>query len=531
LVAFDTPRVRRLLSSSYPQHSIIPLLTSSELIARLRAEGLSEENARQVIRRNARGGEVWRSERLRLPKDERLFARAATVRTPDFYQAVGRKLLETKRRGLGRCLEALGARQALHKVDLMRLLAVSPEAANESGNSTKRLYEQELAGLEEIGVEVAQRGTALESVVAPFRADFTPKDELATRAAAAVRKEALLARILVERLRRQNMFSWNRVELPEPEQPYTVFNGQIFSSFGFSYLSPLVRWKVGETRPTPCPVLIDSYQGLCVLSHVRSFVQRIERATIRGGSHLRALGVIAARDFQREAWTEARREGLMTVSIRQMFGDEALEAMVLVEELIHDLGKDGPPNSAEGKFEHFSELLDDLKTNPVVGTLRSIGFEALAGLVIQAQGYEQVELGRIVPWEKTKRDIDVFGFRGEGDELRVIECKAYHKKKSVPAEDVTKFFTETLPALKRRLREQGRAFSTCKAELWTTGPLGREAREKLHALSPPKADKWKLLHRDDVERILPRSIKKRATELLNAIALEESEGEAELQEV
>src|SRR5262249_21740057 len=155
-----------------------------------------------------------------------------------------------------------------------------------------------------------------------------------------------------------------------------------------------------------------------------------------------------------------------------------------------------------------------------VAILRSIGFEALAGLVLRSQGYEGVELGRIVPWDETKRDIDVFGFRGEGDELRIIECKAYHKKKSVPADEVMKFFTETVPALKKQLRAQGKHFSVCTAELWTTGPLGREAREKLHSLSPPKGDTWTMLKGDDVHDLLRRAVKKRATEMLDAIAME-----------
>lgn len=506
------------------------VLTSSELIRCLKATGLSDDNARQLIRRNAARGQVWRSERLRLPKDERLFANEASVHTPGFFRAVGAKLLETNRRGLARCLQALGVCQALHKVDLMRLLAVSPESVGNSTRGARRLYEDEIAGLEEIGAVVVQKGTPIESVVAPGQLGSAMLDELAAKAAAAVRKESLLARILIERLRRQNLFSWNRVELPDPQRPYTVFNDQIFSSYGFSYLSPLVRWKGEANQPTPCPVLIDSYHGLCLRSHVHSFLQRIDRATIRGRSRLPSLGIIAARDFEREAWAEARRRGLMTVNFRQIFGDEALDAMVLVEELLHDLSKETGALDAGSQFEHFSELLGELKTNPVVAILRSIGFEAVAGFVLRAQGYEQVELGLIVPWEETKRDVDVFGFRGEGDELRVVECKAYHKKKSVPAEDVTKFFTETVPALKKRLREQGREFAICKAELWTTGPLGRDARDKLHSLPRPKGDDWKLLKGDEIQTLLPRSIKKRATELLNAIAMEDSKVEDEMGE-
>lgn len=85
------------------------VLTSSELIALIRKrDGETEANARQLLSRNANAEGVWRSERLRLPKDERLFARKKFMGTPYFYTCLGKKLLASKRRGLARCLEAAG---------------------------------------------------------------------------------------------------------------------------------------------------------------------------------------------------------------------------------------------------------------------------------------------------------------------------------------------------------------------------------------------------------------------------------------
>jgi hypothetical protein len=47
---------------------------------RIKLRYMTEANARQLIRRNVGRGQVWRSEQLRLPKDERLFANAAELR-------------------------------------------------------------------------------------------------------------------------------------------------------------------------------------------------------------------------------------------------------------------------------------------------------------------------------------------------------------------------------------------------------------------------------------------------------------------
>ncbi len=496
------------------------VLTSSQLILRLQKAGHTKENARQIIRRRAQAGDLWRSEKLRLARGERLFADPSLVGKPEFFLAIGDKLQQTTRHGVARCITALGQIHVLHKIDVLRLLAVSPETLSASGFAKSRVYQNELAGLAELGVKVIQEGTSLESLVAPTLPTDTSADELAARAAEGLRNAAIIARVLAERLRRQNMVSWNRIEMPDPDAPYTTFNGQVFSAYGFSYLAPLARWKAGKAKPTPCPVVIDCYHGLCILPQVQSFKQRIERATMRGRSKLQVLGIIAAPDFDRDAWSDARRQGLVTVSLRQMFGDEALDAMVEVEQLLHGLRHDGDDESA-GRFQRFSDLLKPLRANPIVVTLRSIGFEALSGLILRAQGYEQIEMGRIVPYKSTSRDVDVFGIRG--DELRVIECKAYHRRRSVPEDEVRKFFTETLPALKKWLRHNGRDFRQCTAEVWTTGPLGNEARDALYELKHAKNDTWKLMRTDDLTKLIPKPIRSRSIELLKAIAVAETE--------
>lgn len=500
------------------------VVSSSELIRLLQHDGLTEDNARQFIRRQAKANGIWRSEKLKLARGERLFADSTLVGKPEFFVAIGDKLRQTSRYGLVRCLDAIAKLHVLNKIDLLRLLAVSPLVPSTNKSLTSRLYASELAALKELGVRVIYEGTPLESLVSPAFPTDDNADKIAAFAAGRLRNEALLARVLVERLRRQNMVSWNRVEMPDPEVPFTTFNAQVFSAYGFSYLSPLTRWKQGEARPKPCPVLIDCYHEICTLSQVESFLQRIERATIRGKSRLQVLGIIAARDFERDAWTYARKKGFITVSFRQIFGDEALEAMVLVEKLFNGL-KRGHDVEAEQQFQQFSGLLKQLKTNPIVVTLRSIGFEALGGLILGAQGYGQVALGRIVPRENTTRDVDVFGIRD--DELRVIECKAYHCKKSLPPEEVRKFFTQTLPALKAWLQRNNHSFKRCIGEIWTTGPKGKEAGDELYALHRPKNHEWHIRRMKDIEEIIPSSIKIRSVELLRSISVTEEDDSEE----
>lgn len=494
------------------------ILTSSELIKRLCQSGLSQENARQSIRRNSERSGVWRSSDLKLPRNERLFALAAFRKNNAFLGAIGKKLQAANRQGLARCLFELERRPALNKVDVLRLLAVSPTPATRQSQTLTRMYGGELAALIELGVTVIHPGTTLEALRSPVQ--LTPDGDAAAVAAQNLRKEAIIARVLVDRMRQENVLAWNGAGLSEPDTPYIEFNGQVFTASGFSYLSPLVHWKQ-KAKPTPCPVLIDCYYDQCTASQVASFEQRLERAACRGKSRMTVLGVIAARDFTTEAWDGARGHGFMAINLRQAFGSQALDVMAEIEGLI-DYVKCGPESAGqERELDHLTSMIGELKVNPVVVSLRAIGFEILTGFTLRSLGYEQVELGRLVPWQQTARDVDVFGIRG--DELYIIECKAYHGKKSISPDDVRKFFTETVPALQRWLRTNNRPFERCIAEIWTTGRNGEDASDALHALRPPKTDTWEIACMEEIRKRLPSSIRSRSMELLRSIATPETD--------
>ena len=92
-----------------------------------------------------------------------------------------------------------------------------------------------------------------------------------------------------------------------------------------------------------------------------------------------------------------------------------------------------------------------------------------------------------------------------------------------------KFFTQTLPALKQWLRKFDRDFSSCKAELWTTGPLGNDARDTLYKLQRPERDEWTMTRAEDLKNQIPSSIRDRSMELLRTIAIAQTEDPVELE--
>jgi hypothetical protein len=490
------------------------VLLSSEVISRLCETGYSRDAARQLISRQATGGLVWRSNDLKLSGNERLFARKAFRRQIGFFQECSRILKETDRRGFVRVLDALAVSQVLCKPDLVRLLAISPV------DTGKGSIERELKALAELGVKVHHRGGTIECVSGPS-VHGSDIDELAFRARRKMDYERVVTNILIDVFRKQNIIRWNQVDVATPENPLVVFNKNFFSAIGYSYLSG-IRSRRNE-KLVPAPVLIDCYTEVCSLSRVQSFNERFQHATIRNKSKLTSIAVIAARDFETDAWSRSRELGFMTINLRQMFGEEALDAMIAMEQLVYDLNA----SNKDTDFGRFSSLIDELKTNPVVISIQSTGFEIVAGLVLKSLGFEQMHLGKSIPWKNTTRDVDVYAIRG--DELRVIECKAYHSNKSVSETDVNKFFHETVPALKGYLRKNDVKFTNCIGEIWTTGSRGAEAEKALAKIKGnPSQDEFSVLNRSRVLELLPQTIRTTAAKLINDIAKRTSDAQSNL---
>ncbi len=425
-----------------------------------------------------------------------------------FLGETAKLLATTSRSGMARCLAALSEESVLHQVRVQKLLAAPTEA-----NAANPSYAEEVAALQELGVAVERGALGFDYFVAAGRVAHGTTTDLAHKAAARLKVEVMLTRILADHYRQQNLVAWNRVEVAPADRGFVPFNGQIFSAVGFSSLDPVIRWA--GKKQIHCPVVFDVPSGRCEPADVRSFHQRIERATHRGESTIPCLGVIAARDFAPEAWKLARTYRLVTVNFRQLFGDAALTALQEAEMLLAD---SDPVHADPG---HLAALLDDLKGNPVVVHIRSIAFEVLAALALRADGWEQVGLGIDVPFVlpdagETTRDVDVHGVRG--DEARLIECKAVHAEKEVTAEEVRKFFTETVPAYMKWHRKRGDGLTKCHAELWTTGRFSDDAVKAFAALKHGKHVSPALCTAADIRQALPQRLCSRCGDLLAEIA-------------
>ncbi|HVX09590.1 MAG TPA: hypothetical protein VHC22_00175 [Pirellulales bacterium] len=253
-------------------------------------------------------------------------------------------------------------------------------------------------------------------------------------------------------------------------------------------------------------------------SDVESFSKRVHGVMGQSKNKLRVLGVIAAPEFDEVAWNEARKIGLMAINLRQLFGAFALETLCEFESLFK--GITGNPNLGEDSdVEHLVQSLALLKTNPLFNELRGLAMEALGGLVLRAENYENVHLALDVPFKKDQtRDVDVLGSRRSYAEWRIIECKAHSSTKRLDPSEVKKFYTETVPAFISWANKKHVPVQKCSAEVWTTGKIDGDCHEALAELKLNEVITPRLVDGKTIRDELPGHIKKRCLMLLNAVS-------------
>jgi hypothetical protein len=493
-------------------HSLIQhgeVLTSSALLARAsRGGGVKEATLRQRLARAASAGRIWRSRALVLPRNERLVALEQPVADGPTLDRIA-VILETVRPRMARVVRALQTTLALPLSHVCRLSGTLPsEQAQESVARVCHALE-EIKGLRRLAA-----GTPLDSVVRTL--EFTDSDAIEAAMAGArqlVVGELLLARIVCEALRYQNVVAWNGLEYAEPGTGLVTFNGQPFSAFGFSYLAPLSVWREG--RRVPCPVVVDIWPQGCREEHVASLMDRLQLAMHRGERRQQSLPIISAPSISRQAWSSARSQGLWLINLRQAVGNVALEALASVERLLLELGSGGE-QGADSAAESLAHSLRTLQSNPVFSTVRGIALEMLAGLILRADGAERVVMGKLVPYQQTKRDIDAVGYLGGQPVL--VECKAVSRGMAANPEDITRFFSQTVPAFIKWSRQRDEPVDSLRAEFWTTGEIDADCRAALGRVRLASVVRAELLDYGAILRRIPAPLA-RCKELLPLIAV------------
>ena len=468
------------------------VLTSGQLANHLTTTGLTPAAARQVISRNNDPAVLVLP--FRLPRRSRLFTLRASVQNEGFYHRLAEVIAEF-RPGLARTILVLLKRRILLRADAQRLLA-APLKPNSSRTPTYDADVSRLTDLQFCSVEDSD--TALERLTINSLVGRPRSHQLARSERARQIVDMYLTHMITDQFRNQGVIGWTSATLADLETGTVRFSDHAFSAFGYSWLDPLVRRAVGK-RPKPIPVLFDVYSRECDVHDVLGFLHRLARIGSNRNARMPVLGVLAADGFSGDAWSVAKKHGLLVINLRQSYGDAALAMLARLERLLRGAvtGDGISEQAATIDYEELASEVDALRGNPYIAELRSFALEVTTAVLLRSWGWEDVWLRRKFKFNDRKREVDVVGKSIGGSRIYLVECKAAHTTKELDPEEVRKFFTETVSAALKDFRRVTNV-TKCKAEIWTTGLIGESAKTTLSGLKLSTCVVPKLREKNDI---------------------------------
>lgn len=454
------------------------VVPSMVLLRRLEKKGYSPSAARKILERDFSGTGVWRSNQLRLKTKARLYASSLYYGDAGFLDAI-RPVLEEQRPGIARVLRAIELQDAIDESDVTRLTAVRLDR-----NGAGRALARARSAIEEAGLGKMEMGPTGRSYLVRLKHAGTEEGrKLGYHLLARREAERGWLKLLLQHLRLQGIIEWNTPLLYDRQ-----YMSQLFSGYAFSKIRPMLQFKDRKARA--CPVVFEILTRQAELFDVLAFQERIYRAGANPQAKRRILGIIGAPYFSREALLEAKKNGMMIVNFKEVFGKAALDMMVSAEDLFNTFtappGAPEDEDQSESATEKFIASITAMRNHPMVTELSGMAFESYACMVLQSAGYEEVKAGLkvkcTIDGKDTYRDCDATGRRSDDEEeCRIVECKALNEKNEVTRDDVKYFFTETVPAY---LAHVGKSeVDACQAEIWTTGTVSQDTRDYLESLA------------------------------------------------
>jgi hypothetical protein len=477
--------------------------TSAELINRLAVQGWSENNARQILARAARSAAYWRSEHLAFEAGGRVFARQSFWGSVPFREQL-RAVVARERPRLSRLLDAIGNSTILRPA--AEKLLCCPSVKREGHRFP--LFEDEIKALIEAGfLKWEDVDTALARLTSFSFEGAVPSRDVARAKWAEQEVAATLGVILADYFRRTNLLTWG--SLPSGKKSSLVlFNNYPFDHVAFSRMGPLLRFSKKATRPSPTPVVFEVLARECTENDVLSFQDRMARAGANKTSRMPMVGLVAAPNFQRAAWTKAKNDGLLCINLRQLFGSPALDVLVSVEKLMSRIGLSADLLKADAATD-LAVKIEQSAASPIVKDLRSLGFEVLTGLILSSKGWSNLELNRSYPFKNPERpndtrELDVGALRG-GEEGYLVECKAHDPERPLGGAEVRRFFCETLPSFVSA-KFGNTSPKKITAEIWTLGLVSSDTQDTFRSLKLPSYVEANLLNRAAIEDLVPVSL-------------------------
>jgi hypothetical protein len=441
-------------------------------------DGLSPAAARQRVSRGA--PQIKRLAHLPFARKARFLYHQDDYASPRYWENLYAAIFATN----GPYARALGAIQAREVAPLVHFFgACGAPIAQKKQLSARTVLDRMVAA----NVLVEQTLPGLGSCVMTkktYERHQQSLDELAGATRSRLIAENILLESLREWLRRLAIVSFNKVQIRGADMPRVgTFAWDLTAP---SYLtSVLTRLKDQEVKPgwVVCDVLLIENVGL---KHAAPFLNKV-----RSLDALKKIGrtmfILVAHGYDVEAFQALRSAGIIPATPKSLFGEDVADGFrVLIQTLTEAANGVVDP-------EKFDQLFSKLgKLEGAVGNMRGAFFELLVAEVVRKTAPGPVKLNKICRGDDGDAEVDVYHLN-EGLAAQMIECKGIAPGTCVDDEEVNQWLTKRIMRVRHHLQNLGWSGPRPRFELWTSGALSDQARQRIEKTRLANANKFEII--------------------------------------
>jgi len=442
-----------------------PCLSSRLAELLVTAQSISPESARKMISRAVRSGDISSIKNV-FPKREHFVYCSGSYGSETFWNSLTSELIRSGS-AIGLALSALAARGGIVPVEHFGAASGSPLAMKKK-LSFRTVYERLIS----IGLcrEITLPGVG--DCIALKERDEKRYDHVSRQVKGRLVTEAVFIAALVQWAQNLNLVSYDSVRTrSDGAAEMAAVSNYLFDITAPSYLSPLLTATPSGSKPGffACDVLLGS---VVTLTQAQPFIAKCK--SLRSLSNVgRTLFIFAASKFEKEAFHELKRYGIIPATPENLFGME-------VSRSLHELNQflDFYFDRASGNTEKIDSIMTSLAhIQGASAQLQGALFEYLVAEIVRQEGGD-VEIGRICKAQNGKKAESDVCVKIRHREVRYIECKGYKPYSEVRHEDIRHWIGHQIPVF----RDQARSDypdARVIVELWTTGKLSAESRGAL----------------------------------------------------
>lgn len=463
-----------------------PCLSSEMVELLVSQKALTKEAARQRVSRA--GGENIKRIRGLFPRREIFIYHKNQFGSRQYWEALTSRLLK-EGSAVGRALLALIGRGGVMLLAQFEIECGSPIALKKHlshGTVLDRLKDIGLVKIEEI--DGVGKCVALIDSSGEYH-----------EAGPVISARLLAERLLLEGIRtwakNTGFVSYDKVQIRSEnndKQPnFSQFSWDLSAP---SYVGGLVSLSA-ENNVKPGFFVADVKLGSSVsLQDIQPFIYKCATTRSLKGSP-RCIQFLVCERFDKEAFVEAKKNGILPVTPESLFGKDVAKSIRLLISVLTEIG------TQVMDLDKLNSIFEGLsKFEGAIANLRGALFEYMVANILQATVRpHRIEMNyatRTFNGQKAESDIALVC----GNVARFIECKGYSPYSQVPDEEVLKWLQDRVPKVRAFCLEQHDwKDKDLEFEFWTTGKLSPEVKAKLDAaIEGTKKYKVKVLEATDV---------------------------------